>query len=662
MFWGKRKRSDESRGFLMTLLRDVRGNALIIMTAALIPLAGMVGGGIDVSRMYILKTRLQHACDAGTLAGRKAMGGGTWSFNNNYPRTQANLFFDGNFETGSFGSSGLTRTFTENAGKVTGTVAATIPMTLMRIFGRTTETIEVTCSAEMRLPNTDVMFVLDTTGSMTALQPGDSVSKMDALKTSVKCFYEIVARLDTNANCTTGIPSGGTGQQVQIRFGFMPYSTNVNVGKLLPTSYFADSWKYQSRLPNWNNATSSSWTQTSSSVQAINNISVPNVAYAQCNDQAAQNAGYNPQTGYTNTTATTRWYDKTLTRVTGWAAYGNGYGTCSATQTRTRYFETLQTTTTKTFRDWHYNQHDVNVGLLKDGANWRTSFVWPIGASGTDRTITWDGCIEERTTVQSVTDFEPIPSGAKDLDIDLVPNAGTPGSLWAPALQQVIFARAVTTDWSQMNAAAVPNTAADYFNNVPYFCPTEARKLQEWPAASAFDGYVDSLTPTGNTYHDIGLIWGARFASPSGIFAAENRSTVSGGEIERHIIFMTDGDAVSQPCDYTAYGFLFLDKRTTTDVGPAASCVSYPGGRPALNEQINKRTEGLCAEIKNKTFEGRQAFTLWVIAFGNLAADTETRLSNCATSGRYFKATNAAALQSTFKSIADQISMLRLTK
>ena len=47
---------------------------------------------------------------------------------------------------------------------MTGTASATLPMTLMRVFGKTTETLTVTCDAEMRLPNTDVMFVLDTTG------------------------------------------------------------------------------------------------------------------------------------------------------------------------------------------------------------------------------------------------------------------------------------------------------------------------------------------------------------------------------------------------------------------------------------------------------------------------------------------------------------------
>ena len=169
MTWGRILSRGPALGFLMRLLRDSRGNALVIVTAALIPLAGMVGGGIDLSRMYILKTRMQHACDAGALAGRKAMGGGTWSYNNNYALSQANQFFDGNFQSGIFESSGLTRTFTENAGKVTGVASATIPMTLMRIFGKTTETLSVSCDAEMRLPNTDVMFVLDTTGSMSGL-------------------------------------------------------------------------------------------------------------------------------------------------------------------------------------------------------------------------------------------------------------------------------------------------------------------------------------------------------------------------------------------------------------------------------------------------------------------------------------------------------------
>ncbi|MES2338572.1 MAG: pilus assembly protein TadG-related protein [Pseudomonadota bacterium] len=674
MFWGKRKDPPgRARGFMASLARDVRANTLVIMAMALVPLAGMVGGGIDISRMYILKTRLQHACDAGALAGRKAMGGGTWAYNNNYSRAQAEMFFDGNFQTGSFDSSALSRVFTENAGKVTGTVSAVLPMTLMRIFGRTTETIEVTCSTEMRLPNTDVMFVLDTTGSMADPQPGDTVSKIDALKTSVKCFYEIVARLDTDATCTTGAPSGGTGDQVQLRFGFVPYAVNVNVGKLLPTEWFVDSAQYQTREAQFSNGTTSSTPAvTSSSMvnrdpRAWATYSFTYTSSSGCTTPIPPTSGFTAigSEGAPVEQSSTGGNPNTVT----WATYQYGSITeyqrvySSSTfqcqmQRRTVYGDLRRVysrtdTTTQVFSQWRYAQLPVNVGLLKNGTAWRNDFQWPVGASGTNKTITWDGCVEERDTVRA-TNYDPIPSGASDLDIDTVPSSDA--TRWKPVLRDLLYTRGdqyYGYNYPQWSYNPVV-TSTDYAVASQYFCPTEARKLQSWPMPSAFSSYVDSLQPSGNTYHDIGLIWGARLLSPTGLFKAENALTAQGGEIERHLIFMTDGDACAQPYDYTAYGVPWFDRRqTSTSSAPTGGCTFNTA---TLVEQVNKRTEGLCSAIKNKNI------TLWVIAFGNLATETETRLSNCATSGRYFKATSAAQLQSTFKSIADQISMLRLTK
>ena len=238
------------RGFLSRLARDVRGNALAMMAMALIPLAGLIGGGIDISRMYITKTRLQHACDAGALAGRKAMGGGTWTQSGGMPNTTALQFFDGNFAPAAYGGRNLTRSFSENAGKVSGTASVDLQMTIVKVVTKDWNyvTLSVTCQTEMRMPNTDIMFVLDNTGSMADTPSGDTQSKMASLKVAVKCFYEIVAHLDiTDQTCTAGVPSGGTSSQVQIRFGFVPYDTNVNVGKLLPSTWFANTWTYQSR-------------------------------------------------------------------------------------------------------------------------------------------------------------------------------------------------------------------------------------------------------------------------------------------------------------------------------------------------------------------------------------------------------------------------------
>ena len=50
------------------LLRDRRGNALILTAAAIIPVIGIIGSSVDIGRAYMAKTRLQQACDAGVLA------------------------------------------------------------------------------------------------------------------------------------------------------------------------------------------------------------------------------------------------------------------------------------------------------------------------------------------------------------------------------------------------------------------------------------------------------------------------------------------------------------------------------------------------------------------------------------------------------------------
>lgn len=594
------------RAFLGALARDTRANTLAIMAIALIPLAGMVGGGIDISRMYIVKTRLQHACDAGALAGRKTMGGGTWAQTvngtANFPEVTAKNYFDANYNKDAYGAGTVTKAFSENAGKVSGTASAVLPMTLMRIFGKTSETLSVTCDAEMRLPNTDVMFVLDTTGSMDQ-DDGKGTKKITGLKTAVKCFYEIVARLDTDATCEGGAPSGGTGNQVQIRFGFVPYATNVNVGRLLKTEWMPDSWTYQTRkLANTPSGNWGNWTSQQST--------------------SCGNIPEDTESRQYTIDSRDRWGNCTY-------RYRNWSGTAAK---------------------WNYGALSQTISGLKNGTNWNASFTLPIGAGGAQTTLTWDGCIEERTTVRQST-YQPIPSGAKDLDIDSVPDSDA--TRWGPALPGMIFTRKTgARNGGSYDLAAVNNTDAIYNNTSYYACPTVAKKLQPW-TASDFDDYVDSLTPEGNTYHDIGLLWGARLLSPTGIFKSENAYTPQGGEIERHLIFMTDGDTCTGTDNYTAYGVSWFDRRTTdASSAPTDGCTDTG----TLTTQVNARYTALCEAVKNSKI------TLWVIAFGNLAASTETRLTNCATTGRYFKATSSKDLQDKFRSIADQISQLRLTK
>jgi Flp pilus assembly protein TadG len=682
-------------GIIQRLTRHQGGSVLPMMAMAIIPLAGLVGGGVDMSRMYLTKARLQQACDAGALAGRKVMGSGSWGGAGGGPETAAIQFFDGNFKSGAYGTTNRTRAFVESSGKVTGTASAVVPMTVMKVFGLTSRTISVTCDAELRLPNTDIMFVLDTTGSMDCRVDGsncngDSNTKIAGLRKAVKCFYEVVAKLDvadvSNTDCGSPPATSGT-SGVQIRFGFMPYATNVNVGKLLPTSYFANDWPYQSRErvftntyntdshngswpganttpPNWGSY--GSWTQVSSHTGVEDDdCDAPNDGRTTGPETSTSSSSTSSDGVVTTTTVRTRTATWTDYRAT-WTNQPGAGGLCLIEmRTRTREETRTDGTTQTPIYTWHYKQRSFPIGtLLKNGTGWHASFDVPINHTpflGANKTITWDGCIEERRTVKAAT-YSPIPADAEDLDIDQVPSAGDPNSLWAPALPGLIYNRPSTA----------PDTVTDHsghsHSGPTYACPdTEAKKLQAW-TPSTFQTYVNALNPEGSTYHDIGMLWGARFISPTGIFASENATTPQGGAIERHLIFMTDGETCTRAGNYFAYGYPTLDKRQS-DTTPTddATCPGSGANSASsvLNAQVDARFAALCEAVKNKNI------TLWVVYFGNTDAATTARMHDCArTAGdaaapavpaRFFNATNTTALITTFRNIADQISQLRLT-
>ena len=670
------------RGILSYLLRDAKAATMPMMAIAIIPLAGFVGGAVDMSRLYITKTRLQQACDAGALAGRKVMGGGLWTANGNAANAAALQFFDTNFADGAYGTTGRTRSFSESAGRVVGTATATVPMTITRIFNQTATTLTVNCVAEMRLPNTDIMFVLDTTGSMDQTIPGDSSKKITTLKFAVKCFFETVARLATNANCGPD-PSGGIGNQTQVRFGFVPYSTNVNVGKLLPTSYIADRWFYQTRVPQLTTVTETQWTDGQPSVVRVeylnyddkNNTSwslvetVSATGKANCEGRAVPD----PDVGSAvdnltgphglqesisgNTRTYTAYTEQRFEGVRYRYNWNSNNGVCRKQKrpaefdVRTYYSrtDTGQQVTRQEFANWRYARHEWDVSGLKNGSSWNDSVTLPIGNNGSGRTVDWDGCIEERATSASTTSYSPIPAGAHDLNIDMLPSSGVTGSYWGPALPEAVFLRGAEGYWETDEYVYTPFSSDSNYANPSYFCPTASKKLQVWSTASDYEDYVDSLNPTGNTYHDIGMVWGARLMSPTGIFADENDYTPQGGEIERHMIFMTDGETATQTYDYAAYGLPWFDRRQQTDQSSAP-------GSSYLNNQVNLRFSALCTEVKNKNI------TLWVVYFGSTDTATVNRMTACASPGRFFYANNSAQLLTAFGAIAAQISQLRLTE
>lgn len=648
------------------LLHDKTANTLAISAAALLPIMAMVGGGIDASRYYMTSARMQAACDAGALAARRAMTDDTFTAAH---RTLGLNFFDQNFNDGMFGIENRTRDYTSTDGVVTGTASGRLPTTIMAAFGYTEFDLSVSCTAEINISNSDIMFVLDVTGSMACLPDGSSCSsgsgsKIVALRSAVMNFYDTV--------------EAATSTSAQVRYGFVPYSQQANVGFSLPRAYMANTHSYQTRVARYWPAAFPSldvgdeilisdkteWLPRNTS--NFNSTSTNHYRFRNAGTSAratAENFCYNTLPG--TRTVTVNGQSQTWQVFSGteyvtdqWSG-GDWYNRagCRGRVRKTRAATTVDVT--PQFRDWVYCEvtpgaaNPCGVTNPADSpAGWETvdlstlysgnTLQIPVGNNGTMTTQTWSGCVEEPVWMDPNGNYSPIPAAAHDLNINLVP--ANEAQRWKPALNSAVWERRDGSNNRTTNAVTDADRIAAGLSTTqgrPSFtCPRAAAKLAEITRTN-LQSYVDSLNATGQTYHDIGMLWGARFVSPNGIFASENQTAPNGDAIARHIVFMTDGEQVNNVENYSTHGIEWWDRRITGD-----------GNQSREITRRAARLQAICRAAQQENI------TVWVVAFGTTLTQN---LIDCASPGRAFQANDSATLNARFQEIAQKIAALRLT-
>jgi hypothetical protein len=643
--WGSEGHSRPvlAQGFLRRLAADRAGNTLAMLAAGLFPLLALVGGGIDMGRSYLAQSRLQQACDAGVLAARKKLGSAVVT-TGEVPGDVAligNRFFNINFRAGAYGSENRDFQMTlEPDLAITGNASVDVPTTIMNLFGYEQTDLEVTCQAKLNFSNTDVMFVLDTTGSMAWTNPGDSKPRIEVLRDVVKDFH---AQLE-------GSKTPGT----VIRYGFLPYSTNVNVGGILKADWLVDNWTYQGRVQHDTGTTTTGpvFTQNWTYVSGTDTLGTPYVSDScPSNSQTWTELRYwqdadgteNWEYLVNGTSYDCEWLDSTRRKVT------------PRTYTDFRYIYSYLNKGERVMpvMTWRYQAIPLDVSALKNVGTGRMRVGQKISipkmAGSAMDPVTFDawfrGCVEERDTYE-ITDYTDVDfTRALDLDLDLVPDPANPATQWRPILNDISFVRAM--DWSG-NGSFVPTPGTsdanwDYLNAGwagLSACPAPARKLAPM-TGSEVATYVDGLFAEGSTYHDIGMIWGARMLSPTGIFAAENADGAN-STVSRHMIFLTDGETSPLDLSYGTYGVEPLDGRRWSTASTQT-----------LTQVVEGRTAVACEEAKKRNI------TVWVIGFG---VTLNPVLTSCAGPGRAFEAADAAELQNVFSKIAAQLGDLRVSR
>ena len=626
---------------LARLLRNTAGNTSLIIAASIAPLLAMVGGGIDMGRSYLSEARLQQACDAGVLSARKKLGSSVVA-DGLVPAGVAdtgNRFFNINFRSGTYGTNNRQFTMTlEPDFSISGVATVDVPTTIMKLFAFTKVGVRVVCESRLNYINTDVMMVLDTTGSMNQRNPSDKQSRITVLKSVVQSFH---AQLE-----------GSKGAGIRVRYGFVPYAVNVNVGALLRDEWVVQNWTYQSREIQSSSSVVYDYTYTANWLTVAGSytssiLSVYPATYRPANketgadyytcDTPAPAGTYSATTDLVSTasepfigppagTKTTKRMRLNEIGNAFWLSLNGAscevWGGIYVALSR-EYDEITQPA-------YSYSSTYRYAPLSRDVVNWRSES---------------NGCIEERATYE-IMDYNNVDlNQALDLDIDRVPTMGVPATQWRPSYPDVIYGRALNSNGNgSFSVAPVVTNNAYLYQPATYpglvACPTSARNLAEMNAVEV-SSYLASLTVAGNTYHDIGMIWGGRLLSPTGLFAAEN-ADVGGRPTNRHLIFLTDGQTSTNDIAYGSYGIEPLDRRRWT-----------PTSALSLNAVVEKRFGAACNEVKKRNI------TVWVIGFGTTMSQP---MKDCAGNGRWFQADSAVQLNTAFAKIAASMGDLRISK
>lgn len=660
------------------------GSVLPMAAAGILVVMALIGGGVDMARAYKAQSRLQAACDAAVLAGRRTV---TTDGFSEVAEGQANAYFAANFDDGQQGTretefdvnspdEGLT---------VQATASSAIPAVIMQIFGFDQIPISVECTASMGVGNSDITFVLDTTGSMDWIATADwqdpgpgETSRMEDLQAAMKNFYDTVDEAMSSSNA-------------RVRYAMVPYSSSVNVGQLLideDPDYLVDTMDIQSRAwMRWGTATIISGPTAGAPVSASPG------SWAQMTPTSSYRSSSSSGCNALSPTTATAWANNgspsspTPTYVVD-SSNGKKISTSLSIQNQRRTNYSCIRSGSYYYKNWRYEYQNIttqtiseqspvyeygNASATVDGLMYRQvqfdvsgyknfETVRTLtgrtgsGVPGTPAWVTsavWAGCVEERQTVSDDSfTFVPgdgiTPSAALDLNIDSAP--GTDDTTkWAPLWPEVGYYRSSATANFALYAGSTRQASAA--------CPVAAELLKEWGDEDSdgtpdFYDYVDGLTPNGGTYHDIGLIWGARLSSPDGIWGdlvgeePDNGSTVS-----RHLVFMTDGILDPNPNSHTSYGVEVNDHRVTDD-----------GSESQQEARHRLRFLAICEAIKAK------GIRLWVIAFGPVGLNADLQVcasdsdNNPATNDSAFAASNASQLNEKFQEIARQVGELRITQ
>ncbi len=222
-----------------SLFGDRRGNVLVLVGFMAVVLVGTVGLAIDATRTWMVRSRLATALDAAALSAARAYSIGASAtqlsqiridacgvFWANFGRpgvspcvTQGGVLDTNTFNTGYLGARATNPNLPDpgQTNLLSVSARATLDTTFMRVLGITSVPEFTAAAAATRtIASLEVALALDVTGSMSPIAQGGSVTKIQALRTAGQSFVDTLY--------------GGAETRERLWVSMVPYTTHVNLG------------------------------------------------------------------------------------------------------------------------------------------------------------------------------------------------------------------------------------------------------------------------------------------------------------------------------------------------------------------------------------------------------------------------------------------------
>ena len=388
----------------------------------------------------------------------------------------------------------------------------------------------------------------------------------------------------------------------------------MNAGKLLPTGTITSDLAYDTRKQDGDYV----------STGIVGAMGVPQ-------NQCVPNGRY-PASGYTTgfTYYTSQASSKTIPstgagyiQLGSTAGWSTSYNACLSVDSNGNG-------TAKVYRPmWKFGQYTLDVSDYS-----ALKYVTTPGRIN-GMTSKWRGCVEitgDSTATTFSTDNLP-----SDLDPDSMPS-------WRPMWPEAVWRPQSTSDVrdEDINESYNYSALGAKENDDSVTCPMEAQVLTKMTSNDVKNYvYANNFKAAGNTYHDYGMSWGVRMLSLKGPFANSVKPDAGRKQPSQNLVFMTDGNPVSDSDNYQMYGIEGTDGRLA----------NKSNTQEIKNHSARLRV--LCDAAKLR------GISIYMIAFGTSLTDD---MKYCASPGQAFTAKDNAGLQTAFSSIAKRIAMLRVNQ